>query len=164
MALTDSVTTLKGVGPAKAELLEKLGIRTLEDLITYFPRQYEDRTRWLSISTLEPNAPACFSAMVVTPPRTSYIRKGLNSTRCTVADQSGKLRITWFNQPWMRDQLTLGTEYCFYGTLTGDERGYQMLNPVAEPIGRAPHGDPVHYSHLPPHQGALLQGPPAAYL
>ena len=138
MALTDPVTTLKGIGPAKAELLMKLGIYTLEDLITYFPRQYEDRTKFLSISTLEPNAPACFSAMVVTPPRTSYIRKGLNSTRCTVADQSGKLRITWFNQPWMRDNLKLGTEYCFYGTLTGDERGYQMLNPVAEPLDAPP--------------------------
>lgn len=138
MALADSVTTLKGVGPAKAELLSKLGIRTLEDLITYFPRQYEDRTKLLSISTLEPNTPACFTAMVVTPPRTSYIRKGLNSTRCTVADQSGKLRITWFNQPWMRDNLKLGTVYCFYGTLAGDERGYQLLNPVAEPMDAPP--------------------------
>lgn len=138
MALSDPVTTLKGVGPAKAQLLEKLGIHTLEDLITFFPRRYEDRTKLISIKELEPDRPACFSAMVVSPPRTGYIRKGLTSTRCTVADDSGQLRLTWFNQPWMRDNLQVGTRYCFYGTLTGDDRSHQMLNPVVEAMDAPP--------------------------
>lgn len=138
MALTDPVTVLKGVGPAKAQLLEKLDIHTLEDLITFFPRQYEDRTRLVSISALEPDTPACFTAMVVSAPRTGYIRKGLNSTRCTVADNSGQLRLTWFNQPWMSDNLQAGKFYCFYGTLSGDDRAHQMLNPIVEPMDAPP--------------------------
>ena len=132
MALTDPVTTLHGVGQSKAALLKKLGIETLEDLIGYFPRQYDDRTQFSCIAELEPGEPRCFTAMVTTVPRTSYIRRGLNTTRCTVSDSSAKIRITWFNQPWMSKNLQLGQVYCFYGALSGDERGVQVLNPVAE--------------------------------
>ena len=138
MALQDPVTTLKGVGPAKAELLEKLEIRTLEDLISYFPRQYEDRTNFLPISALQVGTPACFTATVVSQPRTSYIRKGLNSTRCTVADSSAQLRLTWFNQPWMAQNLQLGGTYCFYGALAGDDRKHEVLNAIAEPLDSPP--------------------------
>ncbi len=138
MALTDSVTSLKGVGPAKALQLARLGITTLEDLISYFPRQYEDRTQLVSLSQLRPDTPCCFTATVTSVPRTAYIRKGLNSTRCTVADQSGKVRVTWFNQPWMSRNLQAGQTYCFYGTLTGDERGHQVLNPAVEPLDAPP--------------------------
>ena len=138
MALSDSVTTLKGVGKSKAAMLEKLNIRTLEDLISFFPRQYEDRTRFSCIAELQPGEPRCFTAMVVTQPRTSYIRKGLNTTRCTISDSSAKIHVTWFNQPWMRDNLKMGITYCFYGTLSGDERGVQILNPAVEPLDSPP--------------------------
>lgn len=138
MSLTDPVTCLKGVGPAKAELLEKLEIRTLEDLVSYFPRQYEDRTQFLPIEALQVGAPACFTATVVSQPRTSYIRKGLNSTRCTVADSSAQLRLTWFNQPWMAQNLQLGQSYCFYGALAGDDRKHEVLNAIAEPLDSPP--------------------------
>ena len=138
MALSDAVTTLRGVGRSKAALLEKLGIRTLEDLITYFPRTYEDRTKLCTISELIPGEPRCFTAMVVTQPRTSYIRRGLNSTRCSIADSSAKIRVTWFNQPWMSKNLQAGETYCFYGTLTGDEKGKQILNPVVERLDGPP--------------------------
>ena len=138
MALSDPVTVLKGVGSSKAVLLERLGIHTLEDLISYFPRHYEDRTLTCTISELQPGQPCCFTAMVVSPPRTNYIRKGLNSTRCTIADSSAKIRVTWFNQPWMRDNLQIGVIYCFYGALVGDDRGKQIVNPLVEPLDSPP--------------------------
>lgn len=138
MALSDSVTTLKGVGAAKAALLERLGILTLEDLISYFPRQYEDRTKLVPVSGLMPDVPCCFLATVLTQPRTSYVRKGLNTTRCTLSDDTAKVRVSWFNQPWMSRNLQVGETYCFYGVLSGDERSRQVLNPVAEPVGAPP--------------------------
>ena len=138
MALTDPVTSLKGVGKAKAEQLGRLGIETLEDLISFFPRQYEDRTKILSISELTPGEAACIIATVVTQPRTGYIRRGLNTTRCTIADSSAKLRVTWFNQPWMSTNLKAGETYCFYGVLQGDERGTQLLNPAVEALDAQP--------------------------
>ena len=72
--LTDPVTILKGVGPTKAKQLAQLNIFTLRDLICHFPRGYEDRTRLVTISQLEPDKPACFKAMVMSTPRTSHIR------------------------------------------------------------------------------------------
>ena len=138
LALSDPVTVLKGVGETKASLLERLGIHTLEDLIRFVPRQYEDRTQFSPISGLIPGTPRCFTAMVVSQPRTSYIRKGLNTTRCTVADQSAKLHLTWFNQPWISNNLQVGETYCFYGTLTGDEHSHQVCNPVWEPLSAPP--------------------------
>ena len=75
--LTDPVTILKGVGPAKAKLFANLNIFTLRDLICHFPRGYEDRTKLVPIEKLEPDVPACFKAMVMNTPRTNHIRKGL---------------------------------------------------------------------------------------
>ena len=65
MALTDPVTVLKGVGASRAAQLEKLGIVTLEDLIHYYPRDYEDRTKLVTLSQLTTEEPACFRAMVL---------------------------------------------------------------------------------------------------
>ena len=67
--LTDPITILKGIGPSKAKLFANLNIFTLGDLICHFPRGYEDRSKQVTISQLEPDAPACFKAMVMnTPP------------------------------------------------------------------------------------------------
>ena len=76
--LFDSVRYLKGVGEARAKQLHNLGIDTLYDLIAYFPRAYEDRSRMIPIAELEADTPACFEAMVVSQPRLARIRKGLD--------------------------------------------------------------------------------------
>ena len=135
--LTDPVTILKGVGPAKAKQFAALGIETLEDLICHFPRGYEDRTRILTISQLEPDVPACFRATVMSTPRTAHIRKGLDVTKVTVADHSGRLNLTFFNRKFSTDQLRYGEEYIFYGALQGDYMGYSMTSPDFEPVNAA---------------------------
>ena len=89
--LTDPVTILKGVGPAKAKQLAQLNIHTLQDLICHFPRGYEDRTKLVTISQLEVDVPACFRAMVMNTPRTAHIRNGLDITRVQVADHTARL-------------------------------------------------------------------------
>ena len=106
--LSDPVTILKGVGPSRARQFETLNIFTLEDLICHFPRAYEDRTRFLTISQLEPDVPACFKAMVMNTPRVAHIRKGLDLTKVQVADTTGRLNLTFFNQKFVADQLHYG--------------------------------------------------------
>ena len=136
--LSDPITILKGVGPTKAKQFAALNIFTLEDLICHFPRGYEDRTRFVNIADLEVDKPACFKAVVMNTPRTHHIRKGLDITRVQVADHSGRLNITFFNQKFTTEQLQYGSEYIFYGTLTGDYAGYQMTSPVFERIDSEP--------------------------
>lgn len=130
--LTDPVTSLKGVGPAKAKLLENLNIYTLGDLICHFPRGYEDRTRMVPIAQMTPDESACFQAVVMSTPRTSHIRKGLDLTKVTVADHSGRLNLTFFNSRFAAENLQYGREYVFYGKIDGDFTGYGVTNPIFE--------------------------------
>ena len=136
--LSDPVTILKGVGPTKAKQFAALNIHTLQDLICHFPRAYEDRTKFVTINKLEQDIPACFKAMVMNTPRTHHVRKGLDLTRVQIADHTARLTVTFFNNKYAAEQLQYGTEYIFYGTLTGDYNGYGMTNPVFERLDSAP--------------------------
>ena len=136
MDLFSPVTALAGIGAQRAKQLEKLNIRTLYDLLAYFPRAYEDRTVFCSIGALEFGKPACFEAMVVSEPRTAHVRKGMDITRVQVADGTGKLTLTFFNQSYVKDSLRYGESYRFYGTLSDGYAG-QMANPAFEPAEHA---------------------------
>ena len=136
--LSDPITMLKGVGPAKAKQFANLNIHTLGDLICHFPRGYEDRTKLVPIEKLEPDVPACFRAMVMNSPRTAHIRKGLDLTKVQVADTTGRLTLTFFNNRFVADQLQYGKEFIFYGAVSGDFIGYNMTNPVFESLDSQP--------------------------
>ena len=136
--LSDPITILKGIGPAKAKQFQNLNIYTLQDLICHFPRGYEDRTRLLTVDKLEVDVPACFKAMVMNTPRTQKIRKGLDITRVQVADYTARLSLTFFNNRFAAENLQYGKEYIFYGTLSGDYAGYGMTNPVFESLESQP--------------------------
>ena len=129
---SDPVTGLKGVGPARAKQLANLNIFTLGDLICHFPRGYEDRTKLVPIAELRADTPACFRAVVMSTPRTAHIRKGMDLTRVTVADYSGRINLTFFNSKFAAEALQYGGEYIFYGTVSGDYGGYGITNPVFE--------------------------------
>ena len=136
--LSDPVTILKGVGAVKAKQLENLNIFTLRDLICHFPRDYEDRTQLRTIDHLEVDVPACFKAMVMNTPRTSHIRKGLDITKVQVADHTGRLNLTFFNNKYVSENLQYGREYIFYGAVSGDFIGYNMTNPIFESLDSPP--------------------------
>ncbi len=136
--LSDPVSILKGVGPAKVKQFAQLNIFTLRDLICHFPRAYEDRTKLVTIEKLEVDTPACFKAMVMNTPRVSHIRKGLDITKVQVADHTARLNLTFFNNRYVVDQLQYGKEYIFYGAVSGDFIGYNMTNPVFEALTSPP--------------------------
>ena len=136
--LTDPITILQGIGPAKAKQFANLNIFTLGDLICHFPRGYEDRTKLVTIDSLEADRPACFKAVVMNSPRTSHIRKGLDMTKVQVADHTARLNITFFNNRFVTDHLQYGREYIFYGAISGDFTGYSMTNPVFESLDSQP--------------------------
>ena len=136
--LSDPITILKGIGPAKAKQFANLNIFTLQDLICHFPRGYEDRTKLVTVDKLEIDVPACFRAMVMNTPRTHNVRKGLDITRVQIADHTARLTVTFFNNRYAAENLQYGREYIFYGTLSGDYAGYSMTNPVFEALESQP--------------------------
>ena len=132
MQLYGDVRYLKGIGEARAKLLEKLDIRTVYDLISYFPRAYEDRSVIRDLAQIGEGETACVHAVVVSTPVLSRIRKGLNLTRFRIADDSGAAEVTFFNQPYIKNNLHVGTRYSFYGRFQrfGSKLGLQ--NPTYE--------------------------------
>ena len=136
--LSDPITLLQGIGPAKAKQFANLNIFTLGDLICHFPRGYEDRTKLVTIDSLETDRPACFRATVMNSPRVSHIRKGLDMTKVQVADHTDRLNITFFNNRYVADSLQYGNEYIFYGAISGDYSGYSMTNPIFERLDSQP--------------------------
>lgn len=126
--LYSPVTSLTGIGPARAAQLKKLGIYSIYDLISHYPRAYEDRSKVIPICEITAETPACFKATVISYPKTSHIRKGMDITKVTVSDMTERLNLVFFNQPYLQDQLKYGEDYVFYGTLR-EGFGRQMQNP-----------------------------------
>lgn len=136
--LTDDVRRIRGIGEKRAEALGRLGIHTLFDLISFFPRRYEDRTAVRLISETRDGESVCISAVVADEPRLERIRRGLELVRFQAADESGLVNITYFNQPYMRRQLHRGDCCRFYGRVELRGRSRSMANPVCEREGIAP--------------------------
>lgn len=134
--LGTDVRYIKGVGEQKAKALEKLGIHTLQDLISYFPRAYDDRRGIVKIKDLQDGESACVEAMVAATPTLSRIRKGLELVKLRAVDESGTLDITFFNQAYRKTSLIPGETYTFYGKAEGNLLRKTMTNPVVEKEGR----------------------------
>lgn len=133
-AITDSVQFVKGIGPKKVKLFEKLHISTLQDALETYPRDYEDRTQITRIADITDEDRYAVRAILGTEPKVSRIRKGMTLVKCTIFDESGSLGVTWFNQPYITAQLRVGQEYLFYGRVQGCGRARQMISPQAEKV------------------------------
>ena len=110
-----NIQYMKGVGPAKSVLLNKLGIYTIKDLMEYYPRVYEDRTKLKSISEFVNGEQALFIATVCSPVKVQRIRKNLVIYSTVVSDDTGSCKMTWYNQTYIKTKLVEGEEYLFYG-------------------------------------------------
>ena len=134
MAVTmeQSVQVLPGIGPARAERLNRLGLHTVGELLQWFPRQYEDRRVSHRIQEAPIGEKCCVTAVVLEQPRTTRITKGREVTRFRVADDSGTMWLTFFGQSYVRTTLRMGQAYVFYGTVEGTARRKGMTNPIFE--------------------------------
>lgn len=126
------ITALRGIGPKKAGAFGKLGVATLRDLLSLFPRRYEDRTQFRPIALALPDETVCVRAMVAQQPRLVRIRRGMELVKLHAVDDSGALEITFFNQNYRKDSLRTGETYVFYGKITVNAGRKGMTNPVCE--------------------------------
>ena len=128
------VSLLKGIGEQRERKLQKLGIRTIEDLLTHYPREYKDRSEILKIADLPMEEPAAFLAQVKEEGQNS--RHGrLVYTRMKVYDETGSVGVLWYNQPYMKNSLKIGEWYLFSGKLQKKYGRKEILSPEVERIG-----------------------------
>ena len=135
-SLTTDVRYVKGIGEARAKSLEKLGIRTLGDLIAYYPMRWEDRTRTVPVRELIPGEYACVRATVAQDPRGGRIPGGRTLVQVRAVDEGGVLDISFFNQEYRKTSLHKGETYIFYGKAEGEHLRRRMVNPLVEREGQ----------------------------
>lgn len=131
--LKKEIQFIKGVGPNRAALLNKLGIFNLKDLITYFPREHEDRGNPQNISELVDGQDALICAFPLGRVNEVRIRKNLMICKLMVRDETGSMIITWYNQPYLKNIFKPNVRYKFFGKVSRKYNGMEMQSPVYEP-------------------------------
>lgn len=128
-----SIQYLKGIGPKRAKSFTSKGVNTIEELLYYFPRRYEDRTNFSRIFQLEEGQVYTIKAEVlVGGQRNSWRRRSFSITEAVVGDDTGKLSCIWFNQPYLQEYLKTGTFVILYGKVERYNGKLQMNNPEYE--------------------------------
>ena len=134
MEWNSPVSMLKGIGEQRERKLQKLGISTIEDLLTHYPREYKDRSEIVKIADLPMDEPSTFLAQVKEEGQNS--RHGsLVYTRMKVYDETGSVGVLWYNQPYMKNSLKIGEWYLFSGKLQKKYGRKEILSPEVERIG-----------------------------
>jgi ATP-dependent DNA helicase RecG len=122
-ALDASLTGLEGVGPKLADAAAAAGLLTVGDLLLRVPRGHRDRTV-LPVGGLEIGQKATIEVEVLGAKPSGFRRRGLSILSVKVGDESGAIRATWFNQPWLAPKLTAGTNLLLTGSR--DKRGFRV--------------------------------------
>ena len=130
--LNKDIKYIKGVGPNRATLLNKLGIYTLGDLITYFPREHEDRGKIKNISELVDGEEALISGFPVGRMNEIKIRGNLKLCKLTVRDETGTCQLTWYNQSYLKNAFKPNERYKFFGKVSRKYGTPEIQSPVYE--------------------------------
>lgn len=113
MNLNEDVKYIKGVGPNRVQLLNKIGIFTSKDLITYYPRGYEDRSKPKNICECINGEIVLIEAIAVSRFIDTRISKGRTMQKLMVRDETGQATITWFNQPYLKTKFQVRKKISF---------------------------------------------------
>lgn len=130
MDLQASITTIKGVGPETTKKFEKLGVFTVYDLLTFWPRRYDDYSEVLPILKIEPGAVTIKGS--IESIKTKRVRRGMHITEAVIRDESSALRVVWFNQPYREKYFKPGVEYYFSGLYDYSFNRYVLQSPSVE--------------------------------
>ncbi len=136
--VNELVQYVRGVGPRRAEMLERLGVRTARDLLYFFPRKYHDRQSLIPISAAKPGSQAMVLGDVV---KVHLHRRGRGKGVLTVEvqDKTGSIRAVWFNQNYLAERFDAGDTMLLWGPVR-EYGGLEIINPGFEHLGAEEHG------------------------
>ncbi|TRZ48961.1 ATP-dependent DNA helicase RecG [bacterium] len=127
---------LKGIGPKRAKALNKLGLETVEDLLYYFPRRWEDRTKFLPVAQLEAGQQQTIKAKVISvAERESWKRRNFKILEAITSDGTANIVCVWFNQQYLKDYFKPGQTLILYGRVERYGGRLQMNSPEFEIAG-----------------------------
>lgn len=135
--LNQDVKFVKGVGPNRAKLLNRLNIYTLNDLISYYPREHEDRSKITKIADATDGEEVLIQAVCVS--RVNEIRtrrRNMTIYKLIVRDDTGSAILTWYNQSYLKSRFKLGETYSFFGKVTKKNGNIEMMSPTYDEEGK----------------------------
>ncbi len=134
--LGSDITGLRGVGPELARKFGLLGVRTVDDLVEYFPRRYEDYSTVTPIRAIKPGPVTIQAAIKQAKGR--YVRRGMHITEAAASDDTGSVRIVWFNQPYREASLKKDQAYYISGQFELSHQHLTIMNPSIELVSDFP--------------------------
>ncbi|MCH5184777.1 MAG: ATP-dependent DNA helicase RecG [Oscillospiraceae bacterium] len=123
------------MGEKRAELFAKLGIKSVEDMLYFFPRDYEDRTNIVTAAEAVAGENACIEAVVFSPLKERRVRKNLTVCTLLLSDDTGSFTAVWYNNRFLKDKFIPGERYVFFGRIERSGSKIQMITPVFEKVG-----------------------------
>ncbi len=130
MTLSSPLTEVKGIGPAGASVFEQLNIFTVGDLIDYYPRKYDDYSEITPIKALKPGMVTIQASIKQLTGR--YVRRGMHVTEAVASDDTGSVRLVWFNQPYRANGMKAGQSYFISGNFELSHQRMAIMNPSTE--------------------------------
>ena len=149
MNLSDPVESLKGIGEKTAEILKKAGIKTVRDFFYNLPRDYENYQKATSISEIRPGKVVIRGKIEKLSSRQARSRH-LSIVEGTIRDDTGSVKVVWFNQNYRMKQFSPDREYCFAGTYELKNGRFQLISPSAALASDVEPGSglsPVYVAH-----------------
>lgn len=135
--INESIQYVKGIGPKKAEKLNKLGIYTIKNLLYYFPRQFEDRSIIKKIAQLEDEEKVTVKALITNIE--SYTpKKGMTITRIDVKDDTGFAKLTFFNKEYIKNTFRVGDSILAFGKVKKNGRFVELNSCELEYLSASP--------------------------
>lgn len=131
LKLEDSVSSIKGVGDSISKKLERLNIETVFDLLNHYPSRYYDFTEPVKISMLREGKTQSFIGISGTA-KTFFSKSGKLITQCSLSDKSGKIVLTWFNNPYIKRLLKENTSYTVAGKVSFWGKSLTVISPIIE--------------------------------
>jgi ATP-dependent DNA helicase RecG len=132
----ESVEVIKGVGSSVSGKFAKLKINTVLDLVEYVPKRFDDYSKVIRISQIKPG-PVSLKAKIHSV-KSRYSKKGLHMTEATASDNSGSVKIVWFNQPYRANSIKHDEEYFIAGEFGSNYKYFAITNPAVELVSSFP--------------------------
>ena len=132
--MNTDIGKLYGVGTVKKEAYARLGIHTVGELLSHYPRGYEDRGNIRLLSESDGVSKCAYILTVATEPRSARIRGRMSMLKFRAYDDSDTCEITFFNQDYLKTTFTVGSLFRFYGRVDMKGKSYFMTAPVYEPV------------------------------
>ena len=128
MANDQSIETLKGIGEKTAKLFEKVGIRTIDDLLHYYPRGYDTYGEPKTIGELSEDETGTVEGFLKSGATGVHVN-GLSIVQATISDMTGKLRLVWYHMPYLKNTLRPDSHFIFRGRVIRKKNGLTMEQP-----------------------------------